>query len=108
MACMGNPDLNALIAGIYMSPETWSGHSSHHHLTPQLHHLQPQSTFLITKAFTTMSAYKNFAIWGAGNLGGRIATRLLERNASVIILSRPVGSTSLTMHACTENTPSRR
>jgi ketopantoate reductase len=47
-----------------------------------------------------MSSYKTFAIWGAGNLGGRIAARLLERNASVTILSRPVGSTSFNVHTC--------
>jgi uncharacterized protein YbjT (DUF2867 family) len=37
-----------------------------------------------------MSDYKSFAIWGAGNLGGRIAENLLERKATVIILTRPV------------------
>jgi phosphoglycerate dehydrogenase-like enzyme len=40
----------------------------------------------------TMSDYKTFAIWGAGTLGGRIAARLLDRKATVIILSRPVRS----------------
>jgi hypothetical protein len=38
----------------------------------------------------TMPAYQTFGIWGAGNLGGRIAENLLERKASVIILTRPV------------------
>jgi Trk K+ transport system NAD-binding subunit len=37
-----------------------------------------------------MSTYKTFAVWGAGNLGTQIAKGLLDRKASVIILSRPV------------------
>jgi predicted dinucleotide-binding enzyme len=37
-----------------------------------------------------MSTYNTYAIWGAGNLGARIANALLERKASVIILTRPV------------------
>jgi phosphoglycerate dehydrogenase-like enzyme len=37
-----------------------------------------------------MSDYKTFAIWGAGNLGTRIANHLLAFKATVIILTRPV------------------
>jgi hypothetical protein len=41
-----------------------------------------------------MSGYKTFAIWGAGNIGARIAVELLEHapqtGASIIILTRPV------------------
>jgi phosphoglycerate dehydrogenase-like enzyme len=41
-----------------------------------------------------MSSYKTFAIWGAGNIGSRIAVELLARapqtGVSVIILTRPV------------------
>jgi predicted dinucleotide-binding enzyme len=40
--------------------------------------------------------YKSYAIWGAGNLGARIANNLLERKAAVIILTRPV-SVSFTL-----------
>jgi hypothetical protein len=43
---------------------------------------------------TSMSGYQSFAIWGAGNIGARIAVELLERapltGISVIILTRPV------------------
>jgi hypothetical protein len=42
-----------------------------------------------------MSAYETFAIWGAGNLGSRIAFKLLELRPNtlkeVIILTRLVG-----------------
>jgi phosphoglycerate dehydrogenase-like enzyme len=55
-----------------------------------------------------MSGYKTFAIWGAGNLGGRIAARLLERDASVIILSRPVGSTLCVVRSYSQDTFSRQ
>jgi Trk K+ transport system NAD-binding subunit len=42
-----------------------------------------------------MSTYSTYAIWGAGTLGARIATELLELKASVIILTRPVSHFSL-------------
>jgi phosphoglycerate dehydrogenase-like enzyme len=43
---------------------------------------------------TIMASYKSFAIWGAGNIGARIAVELLARapqtGTSVIIVTRPV------------------
>jgi Trk K+ transport system NAD-binding subunit len=38
-----------------------------------------------------MSAYKTFAVWGAGNVGLKIVRELLkEPNVAVIVLCRPV------------------
>jgi Trk K+ transport system NAD-binding subunit len=37
-----------------------------------------------------MSGYQTFAIWGAGNLGARIAKNFLERKAVTVILTRAV------------------
>jgi phosphoglycerate dehydrogenase-like enzyme len=44
-----------------------------------------------------MSGYRTFAIWGAGNIGSRLAAHLLdfrpEKVSEVIVLTRPVRQT---------------